>query len=160
MIETLSPQCLRQKDIVASFEGQDQSTLWAKQPVEIFASPLDSRWLKPLEKPLTTIVNLPNNWDSYGAKEVSIEVIEMSLKLLQSIADPGVPLPAVVPTGVGGIQFEWHKSGIDLEVEIDPSGQVQGFFKRNSQPEQCPKDSTEIVIPRLRKWADTLRSNR
>lgn len=39
----------------------------------------------------------------------------------------------IVPRTDGGIQVEWHRDGLDLEIEIDPNGRLCGFsFNRAS----------------------------
>lgn len=41
---------------------------------------------------------------------------------LRTLAAPGVPRPALIPTLRGGVQIEWHTRGVDVEVEIAPDG--------------------------------------
>jgi hypothetical protein len=39
------------------------------------------------------------------------------------------PKPAVVPTGRGGVQFEWHLKGSHVEVYISPEGNSEVSFE-------------------------------
>ena len=49
--------------------------------------------------------------------------------LLNTILDHDTPPPSVVPTWEGGIQVEWHRNGVDFEIEAGPSGSIDFFFK-------------------------------
>jgi hypothetical protein len=40
-----------------------------------------------------------------------------------------VPVPAVVPTGRGAVQFEWHRRGSHVEVYISPEGSTHVSFE-------------------------------
>jgi hypothetical protein len=40
-----------------------------------------------------------------------------------------VVMPSVHPTPSGGIQFEWHRKGYDLEIQVLPSGQGQAYLE-------------------------------
>jgi len=40
-----------------------------------------------------------------------------------------VPTPSVVPTGRGGVQFEWHKKGSHVEVYVSPDGTADVSFE-------------------------------
>ncbi len=39
---------------------------------------------------------------------------------------------AVVPTGTGGIQVEWHVNGWDVEVEFNAAGEFDSVFATRS----------------------------
>ena len=40
------------------------------------------------------------------------------MDVLGQIMTDDMPAPDVVPTYEGGVQFEWHRNGIDIEIEI------------------------------------------
>ena len=65
---------------------------------------------------------LKDNWDSYGGKATTAESVEVA----KIMASP----PQVVPTPEGGVQFEWHKGGWSIEVEIAPDGKITGDYMR------------------------------
>lgn len=49
--------------------------------------------------------------------------------LERAIDDVGITLnPSIVPTHRGGLQAEWHRKGVDLEIEVFEDGQVEYFF--------------------------------
>ena len=75
-------------------------------------------WLRPTVQALIELLDLSENWDSYGARPISQEIAFFALQLLDETMRADTPAPTVVPTNRGGIQFEWHTRGIDLEIEI------------------------------------------
>jgi len=81
---------------------------------------------------MESLLGLQPNWDSYNACGLKTLAIETALGILERVMGPSTPPPTVVPTVEGGIQLEWHQNNIDLEVEVNPEGQVlmsrQGGF--------------------------------
>lgn len=70
---------------------------------------------------LTTIKHLsslPSGWDSYGAQPLTAGAVRRGLSLLPLLFDEDTPEPSVIPTRDGGLQFEWHQRGIDVEVIV------------------------------------------
>ena len=51
------------------------------------------------------------------------------LKILVAVLDDCTPPPSVVPTWSGGVQVEWHRNNLDFEIEADPQGGVEYFFR-------------------------------
>ncbi|MBI3696221.1 MAG: hypothetical protein HY238_15465 [Acidobacteria bacterium] len=78
---------------------------------------------------LSSLLALPTNWDSYGARPVNPECVSYALQLLRSTMKAETPAPAVVPTCAGGVQIEWHTRGIDLEIEIRSPGQSSVLYE-------------------------------
>jgi len=68
------------------------------------------------------LANLPSNWDSYGSQPLAASAVRRSFNLLPLVLSDTSPAPSVIPTRDGGVQFEWHRGGIDIEVKIPPSG--------------------------------------
>ncbi len=82
-------------------------------------------WLWRTLAAVKPLFALEPNWDSYGASVVEPGGVVQGLNFLGKILEVDTPAPAVVPTAEGGIQFEWHASGIDLEITFGPSGQIE-----------------------------------
>jgi hypothetical protein len=85
-----------------------------------------SAWLKQTLESLPKLLNLPPNWDGYGALPIDSRCAEFALSILIQIMGDTTPPPSVVPTVSGGVQLEWHMKGIDLEVEV--SSPTQGSY--------------------------------
>ena len=90
------------------------------------------RWFDPLMQGFTDILALPVNWDSYGAGTVQPGPVNVAMNVANGIMRPSTPSPRVVPLSSGGVQLEWHREGIDVELIFDPE-EEPSFYYRNSQ---------------------------
>lgn len=79
-----------------------------------------SRWFRPALEQLSTLLTLPPNWDSYGGRPTAQGCAEQAISFLARALPAGVAPPWVVPLGDGGLQLEWHRGGIDVEVALSP----------------------------------------
>lgn len=84
---------------------------------------LDSRrgkaaWERELVATLCRYLELPSNWDSYGGKPLRHDTGMFALQVLSRIMNESIPLPSIVPMSSGGVQFEWHQNGLDIELFI------------------------------------------
>lgn len=70
------------------------------------------------------LLQLPRGWNSYDAEPVSDAAFEQATEFLTMYLVEGVAYPVLVPTVRGGVQLEWHRQGVDVEVEISPDGSV------------------------------------
>ena len=86
-------------------------------------------WFQAVASRLVVLSQLGENWDSYGAKPISVRAITSAMQLVSEIMRDDIPVPGIVPTTPGGIQLEWHIVGIDFEVEISPEGNLSVFFE-------------------------------
>jgi hypothetical protein len=84
---------------------------------------LDSRrgkpaWEREIVATLCRYLELPPNWDSYGGKPLRHDTGMFALQVLSSIMSESVPVPSIVPVSSGGVQFEWHQNGLDIELYV------------------------------------------
>lgn len=77
---------------------------------------------------ITSLMELPENWDSYGALPIDRSLAYVGVNLLQEISSNEVPEPSIVPTTRGTIQFEWHTAGIDFELDVISSTKINTYF--------------------------------
>lgn len=61
---------------------------------------------------LKDLVALKAGWNSYGARPLGDGAIQAIRNMY------------VVPCPSGGVTFEWHVNGFDVEVEFSPDGAV------------------------------------
>jgi hypothetical protein len=95
------------------------------------------RWLSPALQTLQRLASLPENWDSYGAPALDPRSVPAAVSLLSELMSPGTPAPAIVPTSRGWVQFEWHRPGKDLEVEmLSPTTAMLYYFDEQSGTER------------------------
>ncbi len=128
---------------VAPFEGEiltyPTSSLTAAQSSANVPQPVieGSRWIGPdlwqysIRRNIAELLDLSDNWDSYGAVAIRPEYAASALGLLQSIMDSETIAPSVVPTNLGGIQIEWHAGGIDLEIEVESTSRISVWYEDN-----------------------------
>jgi hypothetical protein len=96
----------------------------------IFVSFVDEPvWLPPTLDRLRHVLELPQGWDSYGGDPVSLSTAYYALRFLASVTTPDTPPPSIVPGVAGELQIEWHVNGMDIEVGVDPTGRLAGFFE-------------------------------
>lgn len=86
-------------------------------------------WLPDSVHDLNYILTLKENWDSYGAHKVQPKTAVTAIQIMLAVMKGKTPVPSIVPTPTGSIQLEWHKYGIDLEVEIAASGNYSISFE-------------------------------
>jgi len=91
-------------------------------------------WMDQVLDGLSDLLKLPNDWDGYGGAPISERIVRDSVLTLLMVAQPSSPPPCVVPLGSGGVQLEWHRRGLHLEIEIYP-GEAPTFNCHNDQGE-------------------------
>lgn len=104
-------------------------------------------WLQPTLQRIGELMGLPRGWDSYGAVPVDENVVVFSLTILPLIMGDATPPPQIVPTSEGGLQFDWHEGGIDLEVEIAGPFRIRAYFEDAHSVESWEKEFTRDVGP-------------
>lgn len=87
-------------------------------------------WLPSVLRRMEALLSLPDDWDRYGASRVQPVNAQRAFVLLSRIMLPATPPPALVPTGNGGIQLEWHRAGLDVEILVS-GGEEDGLYVRD-----------------------------
>jgi hypothetical protein len=67
------------------------------------------------------LLNLPKDWDSYGADPLDTPTVERAKQFMERVS--------VVPCVDGGVQLEWHTHGLDMEIEFEPDGKTLVYAK-------------------------------
>lgn len=75
---------------------------------------------------------LDAGWDSYGAQLVQPDAVLQALRLLAVVFNvrDDITDPMIVPTSDGGVQLEWDRDGLHLELEVRPSLDVDVYWER------------------------------
>ncbi|MBI3683271.1 MAG: hypothetical protein HY235_23105 [Acidobacteria bacterium] len=63
-------------------------------------------WLKPTIQSFLGLLQLPHNWDGYGAVRIQEQIVQQALMALVQVMDDDTPAPSVVPLSDGGVQVE------------------------------------------------------
>lgn len=58
------------------------------------------------------------------------------MTFINGLLGPMAPPPRVVPLSSGGLQLEWHRHGIDLEVVFDLNERPFFFYRNHNKGEE------------------------
>lgn len=95
------------------------------------------RWLEATAQRIASLLQLPENWDSYGAPRIQLASAAAMLDILTAVLRNDTEAPAVVPSAGGHLQAEWHTNGVDLEVEVLSPTSVAVYYRdQNGQWDQ------------------------
>jgi hypothetical protein len=120
----------------------------APSPVLIrYVGDIEPPWFRPAAEPLADLLNLPPNWDSYGARAVQPTNVVAGLQLLLTIMRDDTPVPFAAPTCRGGVQFEWSTQGIDLEIEIASTSRFHVSFENHKTGEEWERELSADLKP-------------
>ena len=93
--------------------------------------PTAANSLQPAFQRLDELARLQPDWDSYGGDPPTPAAVDRARDLLSAVAgsfgeavgDRALPY-VIVPLAVSGVQVEWRRPTLEIEVEIGPEGQV------------------------------------
>jgi hypothetical protein len=90
-------------------------------------------WVVPVLEQINAIGELEDGWAGPDSRQIADPAIQQALGILSdTMARDTVP-PQVVPTAEGGLQMEWHYSGVDLEVYVEPDGHTSAWCREGSR---------------------------
>lgn len=108
-----------------------------------------SKRLLPLVLTICEFGDLPANWNSYGASPIDVELAAYSIELLFDFLNDQDPLPSIVPTSRGGVMFEWHTRGVDLEVDVRSPSSVHVSFEADGREEEVENADFDLIQEKL-----------
>ncbi|MBI2960196.1 MAG: hypothetical protein HYY28_07785 [Betaproteobacteria bacterium] len=111
--------------------------------------PSGKHWQAQIVSSIDRLLRLPENWNSYGAPRIRHDTAMFAIVVLENIMIPGTPLPSVVPTTQGGIQFEWHENDIDFEIDVIEPYHCEFTFhdeRNNTPPVEGELDNELIAL--------------
>ena len=85
-------------------------------------------WVEQTFRSLGALLRLGPGWDSYGSSPIDPHCVVAAIEMAFTILRDDSPIPSVVPTSRGGLQLEWHRGGVDLEIEFLSATRVFGYF--------------------------------
>src|ERR1035437_278018 len=138
-------------------------TLSSKQPgseIVVFLEesslePSIPGWVLPTANAFADMLELPFGWNSYSARPVDPRTIEIAGGLLAAVMQHHTAPPTLVPTVRGGIQLEWHRNGLDIEIRIDPSRRTTVYAVDNRSGEELDSEWLPGDMS-LSSWIDKL----
>ena len=66
------------------------------------------------------------NWDTYGAPSIAPSILAEARAWLDSVH--------VIPCSDGGVQLEWHRNDVDVEVTFRADATVEAWASDPNEP--------------------------
>jgi hypothetical protein len=110
-------------------------------------------WAHPVFSALADLLELRPNWDSYGGLPLTNENFASAIGFLARIMDDDTEPPWVVPLPSGGVQLEWHREDLDVEVVIDRDRSVVLIEDRGEELEAPLGRALSVLLPVLPRLA-------
>lgn len=108
-------------------------------------------WMEPT---IQAIAALP--WDNADWNDSAVATHPWAaatlLVTLVRVLDDAAPPPAIVPTWRGGVQAEWSRNGVDLEIAADPDGALEYYFR------SATEEYEEPALPNIERLTRLARS--
>lgn len=112
-----------------------------------------TEWAQSVEAQISRLLELPANWDSYGASAIRLDAVDTLIKVLRDVMSETTPAPTIVPVADGHLQAEWHTRGVDLEVEVIDPLRIDVCY---SGPDGEWNESLSVDLGRLTRAIDQL----
>lgn len=122
-------------------EGPD---VWTVQ------APDASPWYSAALDRISGLTALAAGWNGYDAREVKADMAIDAAKFLAKVAFPGIAAPSIVPLSDGGVQIEWHRGGLDIEVAF--SDDEPGVYVVDREGGEVEAPLTEAVSTVAKYW--------
>lgn len=104
--------------------------------------PAVPRWLHSASARFQELMQLGQNWDTYGANPIRADAAIAGIQLLSQVMGESVPEPSFVPVPSGGVQLEWHGVGRDVEVEVESFARARLFFVGQNNEQEIHSEGT------------------
>jgi hypothetical protein len=114
-------------------------------------------WLGDTVKGLGNTLGLARGWDTYNGAPVSPQSVQRALAFLLGFLEPSSPTPAVVPLSDGGVQMEWHRGGLDVELTFSPREAPELFVRDVESGDEWEGDATPELVAQVRPLLARLR---
>ncbi len=86
-------------------------------------------WLKVVDDQLNAVHRLRDGWDGETARRVTPAAVRTVIELLGDTMALDTAAPAIVPTKDGGLQLEWRRDGVELDVYVGPDGTASAWCR-------------------------------
>jgi|AntDryMetagUQ889_1029465.scaffolds.fasta_scaffold03891_2 hypothetical protein len=120
-------------------------------PIETEPAP----WLSSVAARLDALLRLPQDWDGYGGAPISAEQATRALDFLLRLMRPTTARPAIGPLSDGGLQVDWHRGQLDVEVMFS-EGPNAGLYWLDLETGHEFEGPIDTGIEGLRRLMDRL----
>lgn len=105
---------------------------------------------------LEEFARLPLYWDSYDADPIAPAALARAREVLYTLraafdermGESFMP-QNIVPIADGGIQFEWYRGDLYLEVEIEPTGMLSYLVSRTSPQGRASASKADVQVSKI-----------
>ena len=102
-------------------------------PIELTS--IKRKWFKSTLEKFLALPFHTDNW-STGANRTQWSAMQQLFNVLLPVLPDDAPTPDIVPTWLGGVQAEWHRKGLDLEIYANPGEAVEYFFNSGEEEDE------------------------
>lgn len=118
-----------------------------------------AEWLRPVLRNLVELLRLPGHWDAQGAAPIRRDVADDVVSFLSRFLDTHSAAPWVVPLADGGLQLEWHRGGLDIEVAFSADDAPEMHVVDLDSETQWELDPLSEAIETVRPLVERLRAH-
>jgi hypothetical protein len=126
-------------------------------PVLRIEVPDASPWYREALERIRSLTALAAGWNGYDAHEVKGDMVMSAVTFLANVAYPGIAAPSIVPISDGGVQVEWHRGGLDVEISF--SDEDPGVYVEDRESGDSEELSLAEAIPTVRRYWQRLRES-
>ena len=109
--------------------------------------PVQPAWLAPVFESLASRWGAEAGWDGDSARPTDSHLVAELLNCLFAVMPPLAKPPMTTPLADGGVQAEWHKGEMTLEIVVlsDESPRFYFFDPLGHEEEGRLEDSIEAI---------------
>ena len=115
-------------------------------------------WQMDVFTQIFKLLNLKDNWDTYGAKALCTSAGRAMYSVLDTLMRDETPAPTIVPTPDGTMQAEWHTRKIDLEIEVISDSLIDVYFEDHTSDLPVIDEQLNVDFTKLGKCISLLTS--
>lgn len=124
-----------------------------RYPREVLSIP---QHLASVAHQMEQLLNLKENWNSYGAHRISRDSVASAMYVLTAY-NTGIPVPDVFPTAKGGVKLEWGDDSESVELEFQPEGAIAILIDESGEMrESVVRDLNDPAVFDALNWAEKL----
>ena len=147
------PQFLIERTVRVSSSPATQGSQTLREPPRVYGFTLRqpaAEWVRAAINRIELLTSLRPGWDSYGAAAVGARAATAAVRFLLDHAYPEVAAPSIVPLANGGLQVEWHRGGVDVEISFfDGDGEVYVENLETGENEEGPLSQAGSAFSRV-----------
>lgn len=141
-------------DAVPADAGED-TVVFSKAPV-VATREAPADWLSDVCSAIEQLLDLPENWDSYGAYRVDPKSVSQGLAVATDLSwYVGIDRPTVTATPEGHVGFCWDSGHWSLDASIAPSGLISFVYLDREDRDRDLESRTrkvERLVEFLTSW--------